>query len=193
MLKLDVTADVAKAKATEYLSELAAKRIPDAAAKALTRTAFDARDAVRDSLPQRFNLRRPWVKWGVGVTPAKPRTLMAEVWSRDRFMVAQETGGAHPDARPIPAGRLREMAQTRVIPKSQWLDQVKNKPTVFYRAGMVFERRDERRILALYLLRPKAQIKVQPRFGIAETVRSVALKEYYRQMERALREELTKG
>ncbi len=191
MLKLDVTADVAKA--TEYLSDLAAKRIPDAAAKALTRTAFDARDAVRDSLPQRFNLRRPWVKWGVGVTPAKPRTLMAEVWSRDRFMVAQETGGAHPDARPIPAGRLREMAQTRVIPKSQWLDQVKNKPTVFYRAGMVFERRDERRILALYLLRPKAQIKVQPRFGIAETVRSVALKEYYRQMERALREELTKG
>ena len=191
MIKLDVTADVAKA--TEYLSDVAAKRIPDAAAKALTRTAFDARDAVRDSLPQRLNLRRPWVKWGVGVTPAKPRTLMAEVWSRDRFMVAQETGGAHPDARPIPAGRLREMAQTRVIPKSQWLDQVKNKPTVFYRAGMVFERRDERRILALYLLRPKTQIKVQPRFGMAETVRSVALKEYYRQMERALREELTKG
>ena len=191
MLRLDVTADVAKA--TEHLSELAAKRIPDAAAKALTRTAFDARDAVRDGLPERFNLRRPWVSRGIGVTPAKPRTLMAEVWSRDRFMSAQETGGSHPDARPIPAGRLREMAQTRVIPKSQWLDQVKNKPTVFYRAGMVFERRDERRILALYLLQPKTQIKVQPRFGMAETVRSVALKEYYRQMERALREELAKA
>ena len=191
MLKLDVTADVAKA--TEYLSEVAAKRIPDAAAKALTRTAFDARDAVRDGLPERFNLRRPWISRGIGVTPAKPRTLMAEVWSRDRFMAAQEQGGSHPDARPIPAGRLREMAQTRVIPKSQWLDQVKNKPTVFYRAGMLFERRDERRILALYLLRPKAQIKVQPRFGMAETVRSVALREYQRQMERALREELTKA
>ena len=190
MLKLDVTADVAKA--TEYLSDLARQRVPNAAAKALTRTAFNARDAVRDSLPQRFNLRRPWVKWGVGVTPAKPRTLMAEVWSRDRFMVAQETGGAHPDARPIPAGRLREMAQTRVIPKSQWLDQVKNKPTVFYRAGMLFERQDERRILALYLLRPKVEIKVRPRLGMADTVRSEALKEYYRQMERALREELVK-
>ena len=35
--------------------------------------------------------------------------------------------------------------------------------------------------------------KVEPRFGMADTVRSVALKEYYRQMERALREELTKG
>ena len=59
MLKLDVTADVAQA--TEDLSDLAEKHIPNAAAKALTRTAFDARDAVRDSLPQRFNLRRPWV------------------------------------------------------------------------------------------------------------------------------------
>ena len=59
MLKLNVTADIAKA--TEHLSELAAKRIPDAAAKALTRTAFDARDAVRDGLPERFNLRRPWI------------------------------------------------------------------------------------------------------------------------------------
>ncbi len=191
MLKLDVTADVAKA--TEHLSDLVQQHVPNAAAKALTRTAFDARDAVRDGLPERFNLRRSWISWGIGVTPAKPRTLMAEVWSRDRFMAAQESGGSHPDARPIPAGRLREMAQTRVIPKSQWLDQVKNKPTVFYRAGMLFERRDERRILALYLLRPKAQIKVQPRFGMAETVRSVALREYQRQMERALREEMTKA
>ena len=191
MLKLDVTADVAKA--TEHLSDLAKEHVPNAAAKALTRTAFDARDAVRDGLPVRFNLRRPWISWGIGVTPAKPRTLMAEVWSRDRFMAAQETGGNHPDARPIPAGRLRDVAQTRVIPKSQWIEQVKQKPTVFYRAGMLFERRDERRILALYLLRPKTQIKVQPRFGMADTVRSVALKEYYRQMERALREELAKA
>ncbi|MDD3676055.1 hypothetical protein [Thauera propionica] len=191
MIKLDLTADVAKA--TEHLSELAQRHVPNAAAKALTRTAFDARDAVRDGLPERFTLRRPWVSRGIGVTPAKPRTLMAEVWSRDRFMAAQETGGSHPDARPIPAGRLREMAQTRVIPKSQWLDRVKNKPNVFYRAGMLFERRDERRILALYLLRPKTQIKVRPRLGMSETVRSVALRDYQRQMERALREELAKA
>ena len=191
MLKIDITADVTQA--TEYLSDLTQKHIPNAVAKALTRTAFDARDAVRDGLPERFNLRRPWVSRGIGVTPAKSRTLMAEIWSRDRFMAAQETGGSHPDARPIPAGRLREMAQTRVIPKRQWLDQLKNKPTVFYRAGMLFERCDERGLQALYLLRPKAQIKVQPRFGMADTVRSVALREYQRQMERALREELAKA
>jgi len=69
MIKLDVTADVAKA--TEYLSDVAAKRIPDAAAKALTRTAFDARDAVRGGLPERFNLRRPWISRGIGVTPCQ--------------------------------------------------------------------------------------------------------------------------
>ena len=189
MLKLDVTADVAKA--TEYLSDLAAKRIPDAAAKALTRTAFDARDAVRDGLPERFNLRRPWISRGIGVTPAKPRTLMAEVWSRDRFMALQETGGTKAGTSAIPLGPMAQKARTQVIPKSQWPAQLAQKKTVFYHAGMLFERRDERRILALYLL--GKQQKVEPRFGMADTVRSVALKEYYRQMERALREELVKA
>ena len=161
MLKLDVTANVAKA--TEYLSDVAAKRIPDAAAKALTRTAFDARDAVRDGLPERFNLRRPWISRGIGVTPAKPRTLMAEVWSRDRFMALQETGGTKSGKLAIPVGPMAQTAQTRVIPKSQWPGQVMAKKNVFYRAGAVFERRDEKRILALYLLRK--QQKVEPRFG----------------------------
>lgn len=189
MIKLDVTADVAKA--TEHLSDLAEKHVPNAAAKALTRTAFDARDAVRDGLPERFNLRRPWISRGIGVTPAKPRTLMAEVWSRDRFMVAQESGGTKTGKLAIPVGPMAQTAQSRVIPKSQWPGQVMAKKNVFYRAGSVFERRDEKRILTLYLLRQ--QQKVEPRFGIAETVRSVALKEYYRQMERALREELTRA
>jgi len=146
---------------------------------------------VRDGLPERFNLRRPWISRGIGVTPAKPRTLMAEVWSRDRFMALQETGGTKTGKLAIPVGPMAQTAQTRVIPKSQWPGQVMAKKNVFYRAGSVFERRDEKRILALYLLR--RQQKVEPRFGMADTVRSVALKEYYRQMERALREELTKG
>jgi len=189
MLKLDVTADVAKA--TEHLSDLAQQHIPNAAAKALTRTAFDTRDAVRDSLPERFNLRRPWISRGIGVTPAKPRTLMAEVWSRDRFMALQETGGTKTGTSAIPLGPMAQKARTQVIPKSQWPGQLAQKKTVFYHAGMLFERRDERRILALYLLH--RQQKVEPRFGMADTVRSVALKEYYRQMERALREELAKA
>ena len=111
MLKLDVTADIAKA--TEHLSELAQQHVPNAAAKALTRTAFDARDAVRDSLPERFNQRRPWISRGIGVTPAKPRTLMAEVWSRDRFMALQETGGTKTGTSAIPLGRWRRRLARR--------------------------------------------------------------------------------
>jgi len=90
----------------------------------------------------------------------------------------------------FPVWPMAQTAQTRVIPKRQWPGQLLAKKNVFYRAGSVFERRGEKRILALYLLRK--QQKVEPRFGMADTVRSVALKEYYRQMERALREALTK-
>jgi hypothetical protein len=142
-------------------------------------------------MPRRFTIRRPWVVQGVGVTPANPRTLSAEVWSRDRFMALQEAGGVKTGKLAIPVGRMAAKAKTQVIPKSQWPGQMLAKKNVFYRAGAVFERRDEKRILALYLLR--RQQKVEPRFGMADTVRSVVLREYLRQMERALREELTKG
>jgi hypothetical protein len=111
MLKLDVTADVAKA--TEHLSDLAEKHIPNAAAKALTRTAFDARDAVRDGLPERFNPRRPWISRGIGVTPAQPRTLMAEVWARDRFMALQESGGTKTGKLAIPVSQHAACRPTR--------------------------------------------------------------------------------
>lgn len=189
MLKLDVTADVAKA--TAHLSQAAKQRVPNAVAKALTRTAFDARDAVRETLPQRFTLRRPWVSRGIGVTPANPRTLSAEVWSRDRFMALQETGGVKVGKLAIPVGPMAQKARTQVIPKSQWPRAMLAKKGVFVRRGTVFERRDKKRIVALYLLRRRQ--KVAPRFGMADTVRSVALREYQRQMARALREALTKA
>ncbi|WP_143904580.1 DUF6441 family protein, partial [Tepidimonas thermarum] len=188
MLKLDLSADVART--TAYLSQTARKRVPSAVAKALTRTAYDARDAVRAVMPQRFTIRRPWVVQGVGVTPANPRTLSAEVWSRDRVMALQETGGVKTGKLAIPMGRMAAKAKTQVIPKSQWPRAMLAKKGVFVRRGAVFERKGKA-IQALYLLR--RQQKVEPRFGMADTVRSVALREYQRQMERALREELTKG
>ena len=182
MLKLNVTADIAKA--TEHLSELAAKRIPDAAAKALTRTAFDARDAVRDGLPERFNLRRPWISRGIGVTPAKPRTLMAEVWSRDRFMALQETGGTKTGKLAIPVGPMAQTAQTRVIPKSQWPKALRGKPGVFVRKGMVLHRQG-REIAPLWLLRRRQQ--VAPRLGMVETVSALLQPRFAIHLERAWR------
>ena len=189
MLRLDLSADVVKA--TDFLSALAHRRVPRAAAQALTRTAFDARDAVRESLPERFSLRRPWISKGIGVTPAQPRTLMAAVWSRDRFMALQESGGTKANTSAIPIGPMAQLAQTRVIPRSHWPGQMLAKENAFYRDGTVFKRKSERRIEGLFLLR--RQQAVAPRLGMAETVRSVVLSEFRRQMERALRQELANG
>lgn len=182
MLKLDVTADVAKA--TAHLSQTARKRVPSAVAKALTRTAYDARDAVRAVMPRRFTIRRPWVVQGVGVTPANPRTLSAEVWSRDRFMALQEAGGVKTGKLAIPVGRMAAKAKTQVIPKSQWPRAMLAKKGVFVRRGTVFERKGKA-IQALYLLRRRQ--KVAPRFGMAQTASAAVAQNIQRQLARALR------
>jgi hypothetical protein len=186
MVRLELTAELAKA--TAYLSTLAKTRVPHAAARALTSTAFDARDAVRARLPERFTIRRPWVPRGIGVTPATPRALTALVWSRDRFMALQESGGVKTGKLSIPVGPMAALARSRVIPKSQWPGRLLRKRNVFYRAGMVFERRGERAITPLYLLRKRQ--RVAPRFGMAETVRSVALQAFGARIKRALLREL---
>ena len=182
MLKLDVTADVAKA--TAHLSQTARKRVPSAVAKALTRTAYDARDAVRAEMPRRFTIRRPWVVQGVGVTPANPRTLSAEVWSRDRFMALQETGGEKTGKLAIPVGRMAQIAKTQVIPKSQWPKALRGKPGVFVRKGMVLHRQG-REIAPLWLLRRRQQ--VAPRLGMVETVSALLQPRFAIHLERAWR------
>ena len=144
--------------------------MPYATARALTSVAYTARDEVRKDLPGRFTLRRPWVARGIAVEPAKKSTPAARVFSRDAFMVAQETGGLKPDARPIPAGRLAAVHKTRLVPRSQWVAPLLRRKNVFYRAGSVFERKGDR-IEALYRLR--RQVLVAPRFGFAATVGQV--------------------
>lgn len=189
MLKLELSAEVQQA--TSYLSKMAQQHVPKAAAKALTRTAFDARDAVRASLPDRFTLRRPWVSRGIGMTPATTSTLTATVWSRDWFMALQESGGTKSGKISIPLGPTAQIAQTKVIPKTQRPARLLRQSAVFYRDGTVFKRQGAERIVGLYLLR--REHKVQARFGMTDTVRSVALSEYQRQMQRALHEELARA
>ncbi|MCX8017306.1 MAG: hypothetical protein N2690_05335, partial [Rhodocyclaceae bacterium] len=106
-------------------------------AKALTHVAFEARDEVRRSLPQRFTLRRPWVSQGILAQGATARELKAAVGSRDAFMVGQETGGTRPGPNAIPLGPLAKQARTRVIPESQWPRQLLRGKGVFVRRGIV--------------------------------------------------------
>ncbi len=184
MLRLDLTADVAKA--TEYFSFIARRHLSQAADKALTRSAYDARDAVRESLPKRFILRRPWVSQGIGVTPADPGSLTAHVWSRDRFMAMQEFGGTKTGKLAIPVGPMARLAKSQVIPKSLWPRQLLAKLNVFIRAGTLFERRGSKDIQALYLLRRWQT--VTPRLGMTETVRREVLRQLPQRMQQALHE-----
>lgn len=177
MITLDVAVDFPK-----RLSSLADKRIRAAAAQALSRTAFDARDAVRASLPQNFTLRRPWVAQGIGALPATPQRLVAVVYSRDRFMRLQETGGEKSGKIAIPVGRMAEIARTQVIPKSLWPKALRGKKGVFVRQGMVLQR-SGKRIAPLWLLRRRQM--VEPRLQMRQTSADVVQARFAAQFRRA--------
>lgn len=162
-------------RAVAALSDLERRQAPFATALALTSIGNAARDEVRKELPGRFTIRRPWVARGIAVEPARKTKPAARVFSRDAFMVAQETGGAKSDARPIPAGRLAAIHTTRVVPRSQWVAPLLRRKNVFYRAGSVFERKGDA-IAAVYRLR--RQVSVKPRFGFRETVERVVADQF---------------
>jgi len=71
-----------------------AKQLPFAIARALTVTARDVQDEVRNNLAQRFTLRNNWVRQGIQIQRATKQNLEAMVFSRDAFMGLQEVGGA---------------------------------------------------------------------------------------------------
>jgi hypothetical protein len=71
-----------------------AKQLPFAIARALTVTARDVQDEVRNNLTQRFTLRNNWVRQGIQIQRASKQNLESIVFSRDAFMGLQELGGA---------------------------------------------------------------------------------------------------
>ena len=159
MLKLTVDAKAARLAVIRDMSQLR-----KAVSKALTGLAYDVRDGVRASLPNRFTIRRPWVAKGIGVAPASASTLTATVFSRDRFMEQQETGGTKSGRLSIPVGRMAAIARTKVLPKSLWPRALRSRRNVFVHNGKVFERRG-RQVGVLYLLRRRQ--RVQACFGMA--------------------------
>lgn len=190
MIQLDLTADITAA--TQSLSDLQLRHAPFATARALTDAARDARDAVRADLPHRFNIRKPWVAKGINIEGATKSHLVAHVFSRDAFMSEQEDGGTRAKslARAIPVGRLGDVHQNKVIPQSQRPRALLAKKNVFYQSGKIFERRGKN-IETLYLIRKS--VRIRPRFGMALTVRSVALRVFARYFEDRLIEALGKN
>lgn len=77
---------------------------------ALTRTAKHGQTAVRDILPDVFNIRNKWTIQGIRITPATKQNQEAEVYSKDWYMPVHEEGGKR-DPKPsfwIPSKGLRE-------------------------------------------------------------------------------------
>lgn len=172
----------------EWLGQLATKQVPFATAKALTRTAQDARDAVRDELPKRFQIRSGWVAGGIRIVPASksdwPRAV-AWVGSRDPFMELQETGGVKRPAKgarnlaiPTSATTSKRTSGGR-IPAARKPRALLEKRGV-YVSGKAIRRRKGRRSSSssetLYLLRPAATLKA--RFGFQDTVEKTVARVY---------------
>ena len=81
----------------KWAARAVGRQVPFATAKALTKTALEARDAVRAGLPARFEIRSTWTARGVTINPASKSdypNAYAEVGTRHEWMVLQETGGA---------------------------------------------------------------------------------------------------
>jgi hypothetical protein len=187
MLTLDFSAETIHASA--FLSRVSERHVPFAASRALNSTAFSARDAVRQDMPHRFIIRRPWILRGIGVETSTKSELSASVFSRDKFMAEQEYGGIRNGTQSIPVGRMAQIYSSRVIPKAQRPAALMQKKNIFYLAGSLFERRSSG-IQSLYIFRKR--VKIAPRFGMSETVRSVALRMFEAQFIQYLQDTLVK-
>ncbi len=94
---------------------------------ALNKTAWDAAQAIKEDMPQRFTLRNSWVQKGIRVDNAKRDSPVARVYSVDPYMVKQQDGETwQPDGHvaipsaarptkssPIPQGMLPKALRGR--------------------------------------------------------------------------------
>ncbi|WP_366656609.1 hypothetical protein [Fodinicurvata sp. EGI_FJ10296] len=148
------------------------RHVPFAMARAMTLLAREGRDAVRESLPERFNLRRRWAVHGIRFQFATKQSLTSTVYSRDRFMVEQEVGGTKTEnVRPIPAGRLATLHRRRAIPRSLTAPRMKRRDDVFERDGILWQAKPDR-IEPLYVLAQR--LRMTPRLGMREQVEDLA-------------------
>lgn len=184
-MKIEIEADT-KALVRQ-LDLFAADQMPFATALALTKTAQAARDQVRQELPERFTIRRPWVPRGVTIDPATKADLTAEVGSMDEFMIRQEEGGTKRPKRKmlaVPTDQLQR-TKTGAISKANRPGKVLKQKKAFIitatsqakraRPGtvMIARRKSKQRypIEVLYSLTPRAE--VPPRWEFENTVRGV--------------------
>lgn len=192
----EFTIDAPVPEMTKHLDTLQRKQIPFATALALTRTAQDAREAVREVMPKRFTIRKPYVVRGVAIQKATKKRLRAIVFHRDKYMADQEYGGQrYPQRRfhVIPLGIRKHKKQN--ISKAKLPSRVKLKPTVSLvdsiknkRDKLILQRVGRGKNVGrktLYLLKRGRQ-KIKPRFGMDRTVRTTVRRRFTKNFGRAI-------
>jgi hypothetical protein len=173
------------------------RQLPFATALALTRTAQEIQAEVRAELPQRFTIRNDWVSKGIRIEKATKQNLEATVYSKDAFMVLQETGGVKTSRGTAQGIPMDVKASARgIVPKGLWPRALLGNPKVFrariggvdglwqhVRVSRKRRRAGERTLKLLYVLKPSVTLK--PRFGFADTGSRIAAERWDRMFDLA--------
>lgn len=162
-------------------------------AKALTKTAVDVQKEVRKNMPSRFTLRRQWIVQGIRVERATKANLTAMVYSRDKFMGLQETGGQKNALRnyvAVPTSMVRR-TKTDTIRKADRPAALGDKAEVIEFKGHKWlalkkprKGANNQRLKLLYLLVPRAQLK--ERLGLGKDGERVARAMFVQNLQEAL-------
>jgi hypothetical protein len=170
-----------------------AKQLPFAIARALTVTARDVQDEVRNNLAQRFTLRNNWVRQGIQIQRATKQNLEAMVFSRDAFMGLQEVGGAKSplgNYLAVPTSLVRRTPKD-MIRKADRPKSLGNKAEVIEFMGrkwLALKRsrkgRNKTELRLMYLLVPRADI--EPRLKLRDDGLRVSQAVFERRLQESL-------
>ena len=158
------------------------KQIPFATALALTWTAKDVEQALKDSLPQTFTIRSNYTERGIRITPAKKSNLAAEVGSLSPYMEAQVVGQTESDA-PVPA-EIRKTPETRIT-KGKWPGRTLRKRKAF--------KATIGGVKGIWQRKKKARFPVRLLWVFAETAKTAPRWEFRRLLDDAVAENLPKN
>ncbi len=180
------------------LTDLGAREVPFAAARALTDTARDVEKNTAKRLPKVFDRPTPFTLRGLFVKPATKARLVATVGFKDRqagYLELQETGGTR-----------RPKGRALVVPAAARLNRYGNLPRGAVRralarpdtfsgtvrgVGGIWQRigRGGVRLLVAY----EDRASYAPRLGFAEGARKTALARFGRHFARRFAEAVATG
>lgn len=192
MLAISVQTDIERAMA-QLSSITEAQQFRFATARALTQTAVEVQTEVRKNMPGRFTIRRDWVIKGIQIERATKANLTATVFSRDKFMALQETGGVKGALRnylAIPTSMVRRTPKD-VIRKADRPAALGDKVSVVEFKGHKYlalkkPRRgaNGQRLRFLYLLVPRAHL--HERLGLSKDGQRVARARFVENLQASL-------